>query len=70
MRIVNAAADDRIDVDMEVSVFGQQLQFLVKHLQRLLRNVVRHHVVDTDLKMVETARLRRLIRSAVSRYRW
>ena len=38
---------------MELGVFGQQLQLAVEHLQALLRNLVRHDVVDGDLQVLE-----------------
>ena len=53
MRIVNTAADNRVYVDVKVGVLGQQLQLLIQHLQRLLGHVVRHHIVNADLQMVE-----------------
>jgi hypothetical protein len=53
LRIPYAAADHRIDVDVKLGVLGQQAQLAVQHLQALLRNVVRHHVVDGDLQMLE-----------------
>ena len=53
LRMANAAADHRVDVDVKLGVLGQQAQLAVQHLQALLRNIVRHHVVDRNLQMVE-----------------
>src|SRR5579862_2712707 len=53
LRVVDAAADNRIDIDVKLGVLGQQLQLLVEHLQRLLRDLVGHDVVDGDLQVVE-----------------
>ncbi len=54
--IVNAAAQHRVDVHVKQRVLGQDLQLLVEHLQALLRHVVRHHVVDADLHVIEARR--------------
>jgi hypothetical protein len=43
----------RVDVHGKLRVLGQQLQFLVQHLQALLRNFVRLHVVDADLQVFQ-----------------
>ena len=53
LRIANAAAHHGVDVHVKIGVFGQQLELLVQHLQALLRNIVRHDVVDADLQVVE-----------------
>ena len=53
VRIVNAAADHGVDVDVKVGVLGQHLQLLVEHLEALLRHVVGHDVVDRDLQVIE-----------------
>ena len=53
LRIVDAAAHHGIDIDVKFGVLGQQLQFLVEHLQALLRDVVGHDVVDRDLQVFE-----------------
>ncbi len=51
--IADAAAEHGIDVHVKLGVLGQQRQFLVEHLEALLRNVVRLHVVDADLQVLE-----------------
>ena len=38
---------------MKIGVFGQHLQLLIEHLQALLRHIVRHHVVDRNLHVIE-----------------
>src|SRR6201987_2609398 len=52
-RTAHPAAQHGIDVDVKISVFGQQGEFLVEHLQAFLRDIVRHHVVDADLQILE-----------------
>ncbi len=54
LRILDAAADDGIDVDVEVGVFGEHLQFLVENFQALLRDLIRLHVVDGNLHVIES----------------
>src|SRR5580698_3329841 len=49
----DAAADDGVDVHVKVSVFGEHAKLSVQNLQGLLRNLVRHHVVDRDLHVIE-----------------
>ena len=49
----HAAAEHGVDVDIEVRVFRQPLQFAIEHLQAFLRDLVRRHVVDGDLQMFE-----------------
>src|SRR5271157_671448 len=51
VRVVDATTNDRIDVDVEVSMLSQQLQFLVEHLQRLFGDIVGHHIVHADLQV-------------------
>src|SRR5450759_3359677 len=58
--IVSARAHHRIDVDVKVSMFGEQLQFLIQHLQGLFGDVIRHHVIDADLQMVKTGAVQAL----------
>ena len=53
VRVLDATAHDRVDVDVEVGVFGQPLQLLVEEPQALLRYVVGFDVVDADLQVVE-----------------
>ena len=52
-RVTNAAADHRVDVDPELGVLGQQLQFLVQHLQALLGDVGGVQVVNADLQVIQ-----------------
>ncbi len=52
-RVLDAAADDRVDVDVEVGVLGEPLQLRVEQPQALLRHFVRLDVVDADLQVVE-----------------
>ena len=60
LRIVDAAAHHGIDVHVKIGVLGQQLQLLVEHLQALLRNLVRHDVVDRDLQVLEAGAIQPL----------
>jgi len=53
--IGRTAADHRVDVHMEVGVLGEHLQLLIQHLQRLLRDIIRHDVVDGNLHVVEAS---------------
>ena len=61
--VLDAAAEHRVDVDVEVGVVAQPLQLLVEQPQALLRDLVRLDVVDADLQEVE-ARPRSAPRSA------
>ena len=67
VRIVDAASDHGVDVYVEISVFGQHLQFLVEDLQALLRYVIRLDVVDGDLHVIEAGLFSRWMRSGMSR---
>ena len=49
----HAAAENGVDVDIELRVLRQPLQFSVEHLQALLGDFVRHYVVDRDLQVFE-----------------
>ena len=51
--VLDAAAEHRVDVDVEVGVVAQVLQLLVEHPQALLRDFVGLDVVDADLQEVE-----------------
>ena len=51
--IAQVAAEHRVDVDAERGVLRQHLQLRVEHLQALLRRVVRRHVVDADLQVIQ-----------------
>ena len=59
-RILDAAAHDRIDVDVEVRVLGKPLQLGVEQPQALLGHFVRLDVVDADLQVVEPRVVERL----------
>lgn len=54
------AAQHGIDVDVKVSMFGQQREFLVEHLQAFLRDIVGHHIVDADLQIFEAGTIQTL----------
>ncbi len=60
LRILDAASHDGVDVDVEIGVRGQHLQLLVQHLKTLLRNLVRLHVVDGNLHVVEPSAIQPL----------
>ena len=51
--IGDASADDGVDVDVEVGVLGEHAQLGVEDLERLLRDVVGHDVVDGNLHVIE-----------------
>ena len=51
--IGDAAADDGVDVDVEVGVLGEHAELGVEDFEGLLRDVVGHDVVDGDLHVVE-----------------
>jgi hypothetical protein len=51
--VLHSPAHNTIDVGMEQAVLCQQAEFPVEHLQALLRHLVRHHVVDGDLQMIQ-----------------
>ena len=53
LRRLDPAADHGIDVHVEFGVFGEELELLAQNLQALDRNLVRLHVIDADLQMVE-----------------
>src|SRR5215472_8428395 len=52
-RIMNPAAEHRVDIDMEECVVGQNLELFVQNLEAFLRDIVGHDVVDRDMHMVE-----------------
>ena len=54
LRIVHAAAHYRIDIHVELGMFRQELQLLIKHLEALLRNLVRCDVIDRDLQPLQS----------------
>ena len=58
--VLDAAADHRVDVDVEVGVFGQPLELLVEEAEALLRDLVRLDVVDADLEVVQPGLVQRL----------
>jgi hypothetical protein len=49
--IFHAAPKHRVDVHLKLSVFRQQHQLLVQHLEAFLRDLIRHGVVDADLQV-------------------
>jgi len=49
--IANPTTDHGINVHVKVGVFRQQLQFFIQHLQAFFGDIVRHYVINTDLKM-------------------
>src|SRR4051812_41160618 len=51
--MLDTAADNRVDVDVKLSVLGQYLKFSIQHLEALFRDLVGHDVVDRDLHVVE-----------------
>ena len=51
---MDTAADHAVDVHVKLGVLGQEFQLLIQDLQTLLRDVVRHYVVDRDLQMLQT----------------
>jgi len=60
LRIAYPTADDRIDIYVEVSVLGQQLQLLVENFQRFFRDVVGRDVVDRNLQPLEPGAIQAL----------
>ena len=60
LRILDAATDDGIDVDMKIGVLGEHLQFLVEHFETLFRHFIRLDVVDGDLHVVKTGAIEAL----------
>src|SRR5262249_23496300 len=60
LRVLDAAADHGVDVDVELRVFGEQLELLVEHLQTLLRDLVGQDVVDGDLEVIEAGAIEAL----------
>src|SRR4029077_628352 len=55
--VLDAAAENGVDVDVEGRVGLQVLKLLVEQTQALLRHVVRLDVVDADLQEVESRRV-------------
>ncbi len=53
LRVLDAPAQNRVDVHVKQRVPGEDLQLLIQHLEALLRDLVRHDVVDADLHVVE-----------------
>ena len=58
--ILDAAAHDGVDVDVEVRVLREPLQLRIEQPQALLRHFVRLDVVDADLQIVEPRVVQRL----------
>jgi hypothetical protein len=52
--MLDAAAQDGIDIDVKIGVLGQKLQFLVENLEALLGHIVGLDVVDADLQVFQT----------------
>ena len=52
--IANTATDDRIDIDRELRVRREKLEFLVEHLEALHRHVIGLDVVYADLQVVQS----------------
>ena len=51
--VLEAAADDGVDVDVELGVLCEHLEFLVEDLEGLFRHFIGVDVVDGDLHVVE-----------------
>lgn len=54
VRMRNAAAQNRIDVDVKIGVLCEKLQLLIENLQALFGYVIRLNVIDADLQEFET----------------
>lgn len=54
LRLSDGAPQNGIDRHIERGVFFQPFEFPVQNLQALLRYFIRLHVVDTDLKIIES----------------
>ena len=52
--MADRATEHRFDVHREFRVLGEPLQFPIEDLKALLRDLVGHYVVNTDLEMVES----------------
>lgn len=52
--MMDAAAEDGIDVDVKISVLGKELELLVEDFEALFRDFVRHGVINADLEKFET----------------
>jgi hypothetical protein len=59
-RIANAAAEDRINVDVKLGMLGQKLEFLVEDFEAFFRDVVGLDVVNADLEIFETGTIQTL----------
>ena len=51
--VAQAATEHGVDVDAERGMLRQHPQLRIEHLQALLRDVVRRHVVDADLQVIQ-----------------
>lgn len=58
-RIANTSADDRVDIDGELSAVREVLEFLIEDLQTFQRHIVGLNVVDADLQMLESGFVQR-----------
>ena len=52
--ILDASANDGIDIDREFGELGEVLEFLIQHLQTLHGNVIGLNVIDADLQVLES----------------
>ena len=52
--ITNTTSEDRVDIDVELGMFGQPLKRFVEDLQALFRDVIGPHIIDADLQMFKT----------------
>src|SRR5712691_1825123 len=55
LRNVYPASHHRIDVHMEISILGEELQLLVEHFQTFLRDLVRIHVINRNLQPLQAS---------------
>ena len=60
LRIVNPAADHRVNIHVKLGMIREKLELLVEDFQALLRHLVRHHVVDADLHVLEPGAIQAL----------
>lgn len=54
-RVAYAGSDDGIDADIETGILGKPFKLLVEHLQTLFRDLIRLHVVDADLQVLQAS---------------
>ena len=58
--VFDAAAQHGIDIHLKNGVLGQQTELLIEHLEAFLGNLVRLHVIDADLKVLEAGAIQPL----------